>query len=84
MKETLKNKLAELHQVLSKGEPLDDESIELLKQLDTDIEKLLEGKSEEDGLSERIEKQAVAFEGQHPQLSAVLRDIMETLAKIGI
>lgn len=83
MKESLKQHLEQLHDTLSKGEPLDGESKDLLKQLDADIQKVLSGE-EDDGLSNRLEQQAVEFEGQHPQLSAILRDIMDALSKMGI
>ncbi|EAT12752.1 DUF4404 family protein [Bermanella marisrubri] len=83
MKESLKQHLEQLHDTLSKGEPLDSESKDLLKQLDADIQKVLSGE-EDEGLSYRLEQQAVDFEGQHPQLSAILRDIMDALSKMGI
>ena len=35
-------------------------------------------------LSDRIEQQAVEFEQEHPTLAGVLRQIMDTLGRIGV
>ncbi|MEY8248871.1 MAG: DUF4404 family protein [Bermanella sp.] len=84
MHEQLKAKLALLHESLSSIEQLDQESRHLLSQLDDDIQGVLAGRSNDDSLDGRIEQQAVQFEGKHPQMSAILRDIMDALSKMGI
>ncbi len=84
MHEQLKAKLAHLRESLSSIEQLDEESRSLLSQLDEDIQGVLAGQSSDDGLDSRIEQQAVQFEGKHPQMSAILRDIMDALSKMGI
>ncbi len=84
MHEQLKAKLTHLRESLSSIEQLDEESRTLLSQLDTDIQSVLAGQSSDDSLDSRIEQQAVQFEGKHPQMSAILRDIMDALSKMGI
>lgn len=83
MQESLKEKLAQFRQSLDQMKQLDDESAQMLRDIDAEIQNVLQG-NEQDGLENRIEQQAVAFEGEHPQLSAILRDVMDTLSKMGI
>lgn len=84
MHEQLKNKLAQLKQTLSEVDRLDDESRQLLQQLDQDIHTVLKGETVEEGLDGRLEQQAVAFDSQYPSTSAILRDIIDMLGKMGI
>lgn len=84
MQEELKSKLSQLKQVLAQRDSLDDEERELLTQLDQDIQSVLASGDMDDSLSNRIEQQAIAFDSQHPSTSAVLRDIMDVLGKMGI
>jgi len=83
MQEQLKNKLEQLRASLGKENTLDDETVRMLQDLDRDIQTILAGKASI-GLENRIEQQAVAFEGQHPQMSGILRDVMDILSKMGI
>ncbi|MEH6345828.1 MAG: DUF4404 family protein [Bermanella sp.] len=84
MHEQLKAKLAQLKESLSGIERLDDESRGLLTQLDLDIQSVLSSQQGDASLDGRLEQQAVQFEGKHPQMSAILRDIMDALSKMGI
>lgn len=85
MHEQLKDKLKQLQQSLTGIDQLDDESRQLLQQLDDDIHQALKGQTvSESSLNDRLEQQAVEFEGQYPQTSAILRDIVDVLGKIGI
>jgi len=84
MHEQLKSKLAQLKQTLSQVKELDDESRQLLQQLDDDIHLILQGETVDDGLDSRLEQQAVSFDTQYPQTSAILRDIVDMLGKMGI
>ncbi|MFT6260000.1 MAG: hypothetical protein ACJA0E_000404 [Bermanella sp.] len=79
----LKTKLEQLRTALKEADNLSDHDIKALKMLESEIQTLLAGQSQSD-LETKIEKQAVAFEGQYPQLSAILRDVMDTLSKMGI
>ena len=84
MHEQLKAKLAHLRESLNDIHQLDDESRKLLGQLDADIQSVLSGQQGDVSLDGRIEQQAVQFEGKYPQMSAILRDIMDMLSKMGI
>lgn len=85
MHEQLKDKLKQLQQSLNGIDQLDDESRELLQQLDDDIHQALKGQvASESSLNDRLEQQAVEFDGQYPHTSAILRDIVDVLGKIGI
>jgi hypothetical protein len=84
MQEQLKAKLTQLRQSLGSIDQLDDESRTLLTQLDSDIQEVLAGQADDLDLDTRIEQQAVQFEGRYPQTSAILRDIMDALSKMGI
>ncbi len=84
MHEQLKAKLAHLRDSLNDIHQLDDESRQLLSQLDNDIQSVLSGQPGDVSLDGRIEQQAVQFEGKYPQMSAILRDIMDMLSKMGI
>lgn len=84
MHEQLKDKLAQLKQTLGSTDSLDDESRELLKQLEMDIKTALAGEPADVSINDRLEQQAVEFDTQHPKASAVIRDIMDVLGKMGI
>ncbi len=78
----LQKQLRELRQTLDTNPQLDDESIKLLQQIAEDIEDL----EVENGpdFTEMVQEHAVNFEQEHPTLAAVLRQIVETLGKIGV
>lgn len=84
MQEQLKNKLAQLKQTIGQIDSLDSESRELLEQLDRDIQAALANEKTDDGINHRLEQQAVEFDSQHPNASAVMRDIIDMLGKMGI
>ena len=84
MSEQLKEKLTSLHQALKQVKNLDDETRQLLVTLGQDIDRVTIDKTVPDNLTERIEQQTVKFEGEHPQMSAILRDIIDVLGKMGI
>ncbi len=84
--EKLHQLLTQLHAQLQQQSSLDDESQKLLEQVLAD----LQGATGEDtadlhqDLSQRIEQQAVQFEQAHPTLAEILRQIMDTLGRIGV
>ena len=83
MQDQVKDKLAQLRQSLAETKELDEESIHLLHALESEIQTVLAGQPNA-GLESKIEKQAVEFDGQHPQISSILRDVMDVLSKMGI
>lgn len=85
MQTQLKEKLAQLRDSLASPQNLDAEDVKVLQALERDIQTLLSGPSkDESDIESRIEQQAVAFESQHPQMSGILRDVMDILSKMGI
>ncbi len=95
--EQLKHTLRELHEALASGAPLDPEMVQLLKILDADIQTTLSRQSlgsasaetpatapEDDGLTSRAQEISAKFAAQHPHLEPVLRELTDTLQRIGI
>jgi rubrerythrin len=85
--EKLHQLLNQVHEQLQQQDTIDGESQALLQQVLTDINAASGLDSTGDisqDLSERIEQQAVEFEQAHPTLSGVLRQIMDTLGRIGV
>ena len=84
----IKTTIRNLHESLEGSGPIDPETRELLAQLDTDLHRLLAAKeeveNEESGFQERLESLAADFDSQHPQLSAILRELGDALARVGI
>lgn len=85
--EKLHQLLNQVHEQLKQQDSIDGESQALLQQVLTDIKAASGSDSTDDipqDLSDRIEQQAVEFEQAHPTLSGVLRQIMDTLGRIGV
>ena len=74
-----------MHEHLQQQTSLDEQSQELLQQVLRDIKNTSAGEVElQQDLSDRIEQQAVEFEQAHPTLAEILRQIMDTLGRIGV
>ena len=84
MSEQLKEKLQSLHDALKQVDNLDDDTRQLLQAINDDISRVTSGNPAPENLTDRIEQQTVKFEGEHPQMSAILRDIIDLLGKMGI
>jgi hypothetical protein len=85
--EKLHQLLTQVHEQLQQQNNLDDESQVLLQQVLSDVQNasIADDSSElQQDLSERIEQQAVQFEQAHPTLAEILRQIMDTLGRIGV
>ena len=78
--------LTKVHEQLQQQDSLDAESQKLLQQVLIDVKDATEGGTAElpQDLSDRIEQQAVQFEQAHPTLAEILRQIMDTLGRIGV
>ncbi|MEJ2603085.1 MAG: DUF4404 family protein [Gammaproteobacteria bacterium] len=90
-KNRLREQLENLHKELEGSERLDDELQTLLGKLDRDIHRLLaadtapvEAENEGDALSTQVREAATNFQAEHPRTYRVLREIADTLAKVGI
>ena len=92
--ENLKQQLLGLHAALVTSEPLDPEMVTLLRVLDTDIRSKLAqapaeisetlGTPSQSALTSRAQEISARFAVKHPQLEPVLRELTDTLQRIGI
>lgn len=86
-KEALKNSLNRLHAELESTDHLDPELAGLVKQLDSDIHRLVgeqDSESRDESFADRVDAMAAEFAARHPRLEPILREIGETLARMGI
>lgn len=83
--EKLHELLTQVHEHLQQQTSLDEQSQKLLQQVLSDVRNASAGEIElQQDLSDRIEQQAVQFEQAHPTLAEILRQIMDTLGRIGV
>ena len=89
--DSLKAHLKTLHRNLNEtGTDVDDELQMLLRQLDGDINRLLERRAEENadantyGLASRSQEITARFAVRHPHLEPALRELGRILANMGI
>ena len=88
--DTLKAHLKTLHRNLSETGEIDDELQMLLRQLDGDINRLLERRDEQNldantyGLASRSQEITARFAAKHPTLEPALRQLGNILANMGI
>lgn len=82
--EKLHQLLTQVHEHLQQQSSLDEQSQKLLQQVLMDVQSASEGEELQQDLSDRIEQQAVHFEQAHPTLAEILRQIMDTLGRIGV
>lgn len=89
----LKTHLQTLHQNLTaSGGDVDDETQDLLRQLDSDIKQVLERRAADAadtdvdayGLSSRAQELTAQFAVKHPRLEPALRELGNMLANMGI
>ncbi len=83
----LRNALEKLHADLGATPRVDPESRELLRQLATDIERLVDRPAPESSMKAhrpRLEELEVKFEMEHPALAATVREFIDALAKAGL
>lgn len=89
-KQELASLLKKLQAELESGQNVDDSLKQDLKALDKDIQKALGQTSpavsadEEASLNERAQELEARFSTDHPYLASTLRDVMDTLGKMGI
>jgi len=88
--DTLKAHLKTLHRNLNETGEVDEELQMLLRQLDGDINRLLERRAEENldantyGLASRSQELTARFAVKHPTLEPALRQLGNILANMGI
>lgn len=83
----IKQLLADLHQELDRSNTIDQETAELVKALEEDLHRLMDPDTETDetdSIANLTTLLEAKFAAKHPIAEGFLRDIIETLGKIGI
>jgi hypothetical protein len=81
----IRSLLAQLQKELDNGATLDNETIALLKKLDRNVDAMIEsaGSDNAPALDDAIALEA-RFAADHPVAERVLRELIDTLGKMGI
>jgi len=83
----VKDLLARLHKELENTENVDSETLQMVRDLDEDIHRLVEsdaGADDIDSVLDRATSVETRFAVDHPVAERFLREIMDALAKVGI
>ena len=83
----VKELLAKLHRELENAETVDSETLEMVRELDEDIHRLVEtndSTGDLDSVLDRATSVETRFAVAHPVADRFLREIMDALAKVGI
>ncbi|HNB53436.1 MAG TPA: DUF4404 family protein, partial [Anaerolineales bacterium] len=82
----LRELLDQLQNEIQNTETLDDQGYQLLKDLDEDIQALLERADDDsdDTFTERLEDAIYHFEATHPTLTVVISKVLDSLSGAGI
>lgn len=84
-RQTLRHHLEQLRHELNAREQLDDRTRELLATLADEVEEMADNHEDRPhSPRERIESAALEFEAEHPTLARILREVGDTLAKLGV
>ena len=84
---SLKELLNELHEALESTDTVDPETLDLVRELDKDINRLVESGSsgeEFDSVVDQAKSVETRFAVDHPVAERFIREIVEALAKVGI
>jgi ABC-type transporter Mla subunit MlaD len=86
--QSLKDSLQQLRQHLESGGPIDAELKQLLVTLDQDIHHVIArqeaGEAHEPGLVDRARQVSAQLAADHPVLESAMRQLADTLGKMGI
>ncbi|WP_374590135.1 DUF4404 family protein [Aquabacterium sp.] len=86
--QALKDSLQQLRQHLESGGPVDAELKQLLVTLDQDIHHVITkqeaGEAHESALVERAQHVSAQLAAEHPVLESAMRQLADTLGKMGI
>ncbi len=83
----LKDLLARLQTELENTDEVDSETLELVRELDVDISRLVESGSADDefeNVIDRAQSMETRFAANYPAAERFLREIIDALARIGI
>jgi len=77
--------LTELNDELEQVDRVDPETLKLVKDLDEDINRLLEGnETDVEGVVDRAQSIQTRFALEHPVAERFLREIIDALSRVGI
>lgn len=81
----IRSLLAQLQKELKNGDGLDSETLELAKQLDKDVDSLIESAENNNApvMDDAIALEA-RFAAEHPVAERLVRELIDTLGRIGI
>lgn len=86
-REQLRQRVEQLRDELSSGEPLDASELELLEQTLTDVAGLLDGEgagATQHGLVDALRTYAQRVEETHPKLTLAIGAVADSLARVGL
>lgn len=88
-KKQLDERLKALHDELEQIKSVDEKELQILEQLNTDIQGILEQQETDqshsyDQLDERLKSAMEQFAASHPQMTSLMGQIADMLARIGI
>jgi Domain of unknown function (DUF4404) len=83
-KNAIDERLAKLHAELQSAHEQNPATRERLGEVLPDIKRLTENGAGDASLPDRLEKVAVQFEADHPQLAGSVRRLVDLLAEVGI
>ncbi|MGB1092132.1 MAG: DUF4404 family protein, partial [Oceanobacter sp.] len=79
MSDDLKARLQALHEELARTPTLDEQTQQALNQIAVDIEQM--SPADPEALAETLNTQAVVLEQEHPTLAAVVKGLVDGLAR---
>ena len=85
--QNLKELLNQLHGVLEKTEKVDPETLELVRNLDEEINRLVDPEYEDDDFDSVVDHARAVetrFAVDHPVAERFLREIIDALSRVGI
>jgi phage terminase Nu1 subunit (DNA packaging protein) len=83
----LKDLLTRLHKELENTDKVDSETLELVRELDSEINRLVDSDSDSnefENVMDRAKSVETRFAVDHPAAERFLREIIDALAKVGI
>ncbi|MFW2406013.1 MAG: DUF4404 family protein [Gammaproteobacteria bacterium] len=87
-REKLQRLIATLQEELGSAQTIDEDSKKALQQLMLDVEEIASGDAPPSGdrasAAGQLENATLQFESEHPKLSMILGEIVDTLGKLGI
>lgn len=82
--QSLQVQLQALHDILQNSPQLDEATHTLLIQIACDINNLDSASAPPNDLTDLLQEQVIQFENEHPAISTILRQITDTLGRIGV